>query len=412
MTAPTYTDTPTAAPTRPSNGHQPDMHWPTLTRVTDTPRPTHVGRHTDTPARRPAAPTHRQGVGRQATVRAVGALALVNGLAVYGQLAYVYDHVAPDTWATPARVALSVAAATAFEAIALFVGWHAHDALLMKAHGTARRLRRWSYLIATLVAAANYSHFAASGMRPTAAAVMFGLVSLLSPWLWGLHTRREQHIQLIQERRADEVGAEFSSVRRRNFPVRSYMAYRWSIDHGVTDPIEAWRGYNAERAAKRAARQVAKATRPTHVGAATDRVRPTHPADTPDTPDMPRTDRSANGRQVAKRTPRKRPPRPKSVKPTDTRPVVADTPVTDTPALAPIDTPTQAATGQATDMSVGHSAAAVANAADLRRRYPEGLPSDYRIRTDMKWSVDRIKPARAAHEAGADLRTDTPTNLN
>jgi hypothetical protein len=309
----------------------------------------------------------------------------------------VYDHVAPDTWATPARVALSVAAATAFEAIALFVGWHAHDALLMKAHGTARRLRRWSYLIATLVAAANYSHFADGGMRPTAAAVMFGLVSLLSPWLWGLHTRREQHIQLIQERRADEVGAEFSSVRRRNFPIRSYMAYRWSIDHGVTDPIEAWRGYNADRVAKRVARQVAKAARPT----ATDRVGSTQSTDTVDRhTDTPRADRSASGRQVGKRTPPKRATRRKPTKSTVAPPVVPDT----TDMAAATDTVSAPAAAPATDTPAGgHSSAAVTNAADLRRRYVDGLPSDYQIRQATKWSADRVKAARAAHEAGADL---------
>lgn len=367
------------------NGHRPDMHWPTMARVTATPthpdsHPTDMstdrvnGRHPDTP-RHMSVDRHVAGAtGRTATRRAVAALVLVNGLAVYGQLAYVYDHVAPTGWATPARVALSVAAATAFEAIALYVGWHAHDALLLKAHGTARRLRRASYLIAALVGAANYSHFA-DQMRPTAAAVMFGLVSLLSPWLWGLHTRRAQHLQLIRERRADDVGAEFSSVRRRNFPIRSYMAYRWSIDRGVTDPIEAWRGYNADRAARRQARQVpTRADRPMSVRS-TDRVSTGAPTATP-------TPRQGVGRKAA-RPKRKATPRPMSV----------DTPATPPPAATtkPDSTPT-----------VEHSAAAVANATELRRRYPDILPSDYKIRQATGWSPDRVKAARAAYTAGAD----------
>lgn len=50
-----------------------------------------------------------------------------------------------------------------------------------------------------------------------------------------------------------------------------------------------------------------------------------------------------------------------------------------------------------------HSAAAVTNAADLRRRYPDTLPTDYQIRKATGWSPERVKPARAAYEAGADL---------
>lgn len=396
MTATIQTPTHTAgAPSGRANGHAPDMHWPTLVRTaTDTPTHRHA---TDTS-------TYRQDAQR-GTFWAVGALALVNGLAVYGQLAYVYSHVAPHAWAVGPRVALSVVAATAFEAIALFVGWHAHDALLKKAHGTARKLRARSYLIAALVATANYSHFAANGMRPTAAAIMFGLVSLLSPWLWGLHTRRAQHLQLIQERRADEVGAEFSSVRRRHFPVRSYMAYRWSIDHGVTDPIEAWRGYNAERDAKRAARQVAK-NAPTDTDTSVPSGMSTDTSDRHI--DMPRTGRSANGRSAAKRMPRKRATRRKSTKPAADLSAATDG-VDVSAAIDMVSPPTstQAPTPDVATPVGAHSTAAVANAADLRQRYPDGLPSNYRIRTDLRWSDDRVKPARAAHEAGADLAEGT-----
>ena len=37
----------------------------------------------------------------------------------------------------------------------------------------------------------------------------------------------------------------------RAFPVRSWAARRWSIDHNVTDPAARWAGYNTERAARR-----------------------------------------------------------------------------------------------------------------------------------------------------------------
>jgi hypothetical protein len=179
-------------------------------------------------------------------------LLIVNGAAVYGQIAYAYAKIAPPDWATGYRLALSVLFAAAVESIAVYVGWHAHDALLQRAHATAARLRRASYLIAVAVAGINYAHFAGPRMVPTAAAVAFGLLSFLSPWLWGLHTRRTQHVQLLAEDAAliDDGGAEFSAERRRAFPIRSFMARRWSIDHNIRDPRAAWDGYNTARQAR------------------------------------------------------------------------------------------------------------------------------------------------------------------
>lgn len=174
-------------------------------------------------------------------------LLLVNAAAVYGQVAFFYESVAPGNWAIPGKLALSILIAAAIESIAVYVGWHAHDALLMKASATAARLRRASYLLALIVGAINYAHFAGKGglFDPTAASVAFGLLSLLSPWLWGLHTRRAQHVQLTKEGAIDVAGATFSAERIWAFPIRAWGARRWSIDNYVTDPQTAWDGYNA-----------------------------------------------------------------------------------------------------------------------------------------------------------------------
>lgn len=176
-------------------------------------------------------------------------LLLVNGAAIYGQVAFFYEKVAPTTWPTTGKLALAAVIAAAIESISVYVGWHAHDALMNKAGKTAAQLRRASYVIAAFVASINYAHFA--DFTPTnrlglnAAAAAFGLLSLLSPWLWGLHTRRMQHVQLRKEGVVDAAGATFSGDRIRSFPLRSWLARRWSIDNYVTDPKEAWQGYNA-----------------------------------------------------------------------------------------------------------------------------------------------------------------------
>ncbi|MGI5236467.1 hypothetical protein [Dactylosporangium sp. CA-139066] len=55
-----------------------------------------------------------------------------------------------------------------------------------------------------------------------------------------------------------------------------------------------------------------------------------------------------------------------------------------------------------------HSPSAIANAAALRERYGNRLPAaDNTIRTDMKWSHDRVRAARTAHHAKADINTDS-----
>lgn len=188
-------------------------------------------------------------------LRPVLPLLLINAGAAYAQGAYAYEEIAPAAWNTPSRVTFAVAFAAALESIAVYVQWHAHDALLLKAHATAAALRRASWGIAAVVGAINYAHFA-DGVQPTAAAVAFALLSLLSPWLWGLHTRRAQHVQLLAEdsNLIDHAGVEFSPQRRRAFPIRSWQAKRWAIDHGERDPLRAWEGYNTERAQRKAER--------------------------------------------------------------------------------------------------------------------------------------------------------------
>lgn len=189
-------------------------------------------------------------------LRPVLPLLVVNAATVYAQGAYAYAAVAPAAWHPAGRLALAVTFAAALESVALYVQWHAHDALLRQAYGTAGRLRRGAYLIAAAIGVINLSHWWADA---PAAGIGFGLLSLLSPFLWGLHTRRAHNVQLLATDRArvDDCGVEFSARRRRAFPWRTWQAGRWAIDHGVVEPAAAWAGYNAWRA-ERAERQVAE----------------------------------------------------------------------------------------------------------------------------------------------------------
>ncbi|MEU8264497.1 hypothetical protein AB0C02_28225 [Micromonospora sp. NPDC048999] len=236
--------------------------------------------------------------------RTIGPLLVVNAVTVGGQLAYVHDQT-PADWNPAARIAIAIGVATAAESVALYVGWHAHDALLQRAYATAAWLRRASYAIALVMAGVNYSHFAGDALAPTALAVILGVLSSLSPWLWGLHTRRAQHVQLLREDLVDESGAQFGPARRRAFPIRSWAARRWSIDHHERDPRAAWEGYRAHRAAQRAAAPHGRfsaawaALRGLTVEPESARVEPAKVEPAPVNPDDPEIQKCAEAREQA-----------------------------------------------------------------------------------------------------------------
>ena len=82
----------------------------------------------------------------------------------------------------------AVLVALALESIAIYLAWHAHLAQL--ADDSALRLRLAAYGMALLIGILNFTHFMGPGWRPTVAAVTFGMMSAISPWLWSVHSRR------------------------------------------------------------------------------------------------------------------------------------------------------------------------------------------------------------------------------
>lgn len=209
-------------------------------------------------ARRAELARASAGVGGR--IRTVAPIVLVTTFAMYGQLDYGLTAYKRETFALTVLVAVGVA--VTIELVSLYVQWHAHDALLRKDTATAAWYRRWSYLIAFVVAGVNYSHFS-DGWQPTPAAVVFAIFSASSPWLWGLHTRRVHQMQLQREGKIDETGAVFAAERWRAFPLRTWGARRWSIDHGITDPRIAWESYRTELQRRRAAHANRRVVHPT-----------------------------------------------------------------------------------------------------------------------------------------------------
>ncbi|MFB4280888.1 hypothetical protein ACBJ59_36750 [Nonomuraea sp. MTCD27] len=160
----------------------------------------------------------------------VGAIVGVNIVAVFGQVTAF--QAAPFSWPAPG----AYAAAAVIESIAIYVGWHAHIALIEG--DSVFRLRLASYGIAAGVAALNYHHYA-----PTWAvedrAVMFGMASLLSPWLWAIHSRHLHRQDLRRQGLIDPRAPKFSLLRWLLHRAETWQALKWAVRHGEQSPTVA-----------------------------------------------------------------------------------------------------------------------------------------------------------------------------
>jgi hypothetical protein len=157
------------------------------------------------------------------------------------------------------------------ESIAVYIGWHAHQALL--SGDSAIKLRASSYFVGAIVGGLNYEHFAGNGGAPTVKSAVFGLMSLISPWLWAMHGRYANRKRLRDLGLIDERAPHFSGGRWVHFPVQTLGALRWGIANNVQDPAAAWDGYQKVRRS----RAVLRDKRPTVRVTITRDVTPNRP---------------------------------------------------------------------------------------------------------------------------------------
>jgi hypothetical protein len=178
-------------------------------------------------------------------------VALVNATAFIGQFAWVRQHV---PWIVPGQVLFAVA----LESVAIYLAWHAHLAQL--ANDSAGRLKLGAYSFALVIGAMNYSHYA-SHWRPNALAVGLGLMSALSPWLWGVHSRRASRDKLMERGLVEEHAVRLGANRWMWHPVRSTKVMFQATWIGESNPktaIEAAEEIAAARRADRAGRRYAR----------------------------------------------------------------------------------------------------------------------------------------------------------
>src|SRR5712691_9200639 len=207
-----------------------------ITRTGPLPMPeTPVMNHT--PPSPPAASGRPPRRPPRAVIAAVPVVA-VNLCAFFGQFAFLHDHL--HWWiGGVALVALTL------ESIAVYLAYHAHVAQL--ADDPAFRLRLSAELFALVIAALNYSHYAGPHWRPTFAAVTFGLMSAVSPWLWSIHSHRESRDMLKARGLIDSHAVRLGATRWLWHPVRCALVMWLATWEGIDRPGDAIAAWDARR---------------------------------------------------------------------------------------------------------------------------------------------------------------------
>jgi hypothetical protein len=149
-------------------------------------------------------------------------LLLVNAAAIWGQAGWALDHIVPAGWDWRAGLALSLAFAAAIELIGVYLADAADqlDALGLPAGG----VRLGSYAVGLVSGGLNFTHWAGN----LSAAVAFGLLSAVSPFLWGIAARIRR-------------GRPVAPSRRFWHPKRSYELIRFMAWEGIADESDAIR---------------------------------------------------------------------------------------------------------------------------------------------------------------------------
>jgi hypothetical protein len=177
--------------------------------------------------------TKRKGTDVIANVALIVPLLLVNTVAAYGQVMWAHEHLTPGSrfwW-------VAVGFAAAVESIGIYLAAEAHRALL--AGDASLRLRLGSYAVGLLAGILNYAHFAPGLSRPNAPAIVFGVLSTLSPVLWAIRSRSMSRDRLRALQLIDGRAVKFTAIQWVLFPRLSATAFRAAVWAGETNPTKA-----------------------------------------------------------------------------------------------------------------------------------------------------------------------------
>lgn len=228
-------------------------------------------------------PTDKNQLSPQALAGIVAFLLGLNLAAIYGQAAYFRPELTNNNgfedWFVPIGVSMAI------EGIGVFLAFMAMKNLL--ADQSAGMLRLGSYAIGLLIGFINYWHYAGEQLTPTVEAVVFGLLSSASPWLWAILSRHLNQARLAELGMTDARLVKLSTARKVLHPTKSFRVIRFAAWHGIKQPERAvgeWERWRSERRPGR----VRFRRRPTMVAQATtwsdDQVDPVEQLPIPTSP--------------------------------------------------------------------------------------------------------------------------------
>lgn len=154
-------------------------------------------------------------------------LVLVNAAAIWGQAGWAYDNLIKPGWHITLVIAVCGGFAAAIELTGVFLANKADQA--EDANIPAGGIRLGSYAVGVFSGVLNFSHFLPVGH---AAALAFGFLSMVSPFLWGIDSRVRR-------------GRQVAPSRRFWHPLRSISLLRFAAWEGIADEELALRTMNA-----------------------------------------------------------------------------------------------------------------------------------------------------------------------
>jgi hypothetical protein len=160
-------------------------------------------------------------------------LTIVNGVAFYGQFGYLRYH---ESLPIPVAVIIG----SGLESIALYLAYMAHKALT--AGDSSLRLRLGAIMFGCIAGFMNATHYETHG-RFTFLSIVTGLMSVSSPVLWGIYSRRQSRDKLISSGAIEPGAIRLGANRWIWHPRRSFTVYRdtaWSGERDVQTAISSY----------------------------------------------------------------------------------------------------------------------------------------------------------------------------
>lgn len=172
-------------------------------------------------------------------------LVLVNAAAVWGQAGWAYERVTPRlVTEITARIVLSLLFALSIESIGVYLSWEAHMARMN--NEAAGLLQAGAYAVGGLAGWLNFDHWHVPG-GDNSAAIVFALLSAISPWLWAVWSRARNRARLAELGMTDPRGVKLSTSRKFWHPILSLRVVRWAAWSGEVSPTRAVAGWEHSR---------------------------------------------------------------------------------------------------------------------------------------------------------------------